>query len=270
MCCKQHLIIYSCAIFLGGLAVQSRADIFVEDLGNFPDAIEVSAEFGTFVGLNINGVTINDTGFHFTLANTSYGDGLHSSFDNNPDDSFSGPDGNLDPAMALLIDQAQPFGIYTFGAELPDGSGAFTSGPAGWMMSDSMQHNGFREFNFGVDLDTPPIDGLLFDSAATGILPSLFTNPLTGTIDFFISTPGGFTLGDLLLEDGLPSLEIATEMTWADNGAVQTEFLPLLQGLRPRGELITPLPSAALMGALGLGLAGLLGRRARLSNRSRG
>ena len=48
---------------------------FTENLGNFPDAIAISAEFGAVAGRNINGTTINATGFLFHLANTSLGTG---------------------------------------------------------------------------------------------------------------------------------------------------------------------------------------------------
>ena len=105
-----------------------RADFLDANLGNFPNAISLTGEFGTFTNLNINGDTINATGFLFTLQNTSFGDGLHSSFVDDPDGDFVNSD-VLTPAAAAAIDAAQRFGIYSFGAEVPLGAGAFTEIP---------------------------------------------------------------------------------------------------------------------------------------------
>lgn len=65
----------------------------------------------------------------------------------------------------------------------------------------------------------------------------------TGTIQFFVSTPNGFTLNDLKVFDGVPGLDIKTEMAWEQGSAVQTEFsFGDNPELRPRGELLAPVP----------------------------
>ncbi len=80
-------------------AAPARGGLFlIESLGNFPDAVAVTAEFDTFTNLNINGDIINDTGFVFTVANTSWGNGLSSSFAVSPDMDFAGFFGLLSPA----------------------------------------------------------------------------------------------------------------------------------------------------------------------------
>ena len=127
---------------------QASAQSFGEDLGNFPDAIEVSAEFTT---VNIIGADVS--GFLFHLTNTSYGNGQHSSFDNDPDGDFAVRD-VLTPIAGAAIAAAQPFGIYSFGALLPNGSGAVTFAPAGFAVHfdplDSVTN--MREINFAINL----------------------------------------------------------------------------------------------------------------------
>lgn len=228
-------------LFLCAVTPTLGSSTFVEDLGNFPDATEIGAQFGTF-NTTINGNPINATGFLFDLTNTSFGDGLHSSFENEPDGDFAQND-VLAATAAAAIDAAQPFGIFSFDAELPDGCGATTSAPAGFALDlNPLQPDGFPEIN--IEIDFPNLDGLLFDTAATGI-SSIFTNLRTGTIQFFVSTPNGFTLNDLKVFDGVPGLDIKTEMAWEQGSAVQTEFsFGDNPELRPRGELLAPVPVA--------------------------
>jgi len=213
----------------------ASAQSFGEDLGNFPDAIEVSAEFTT---VNINGADVS--GFLFHLTNTSYENGQHSSFDNDPDGDFAVRD-VLTPTAGAAIATAQPFGIYSFGALLPEGSGKFTSAPDGFVVHfdplDSMTN--MREINFAINLKNP--SGLIFDPNASSI-PGIFTNPQFGTVDFFISTPDGFTPDQLPQVRNDPGIDIATQMAWAEskNGVqmVQTKFKFNGRRLRPRGELV--------------------------------
>ena len=120
------------AVLSLSLAPARATVLFEEHLGNFPDAIAVSAEFGTFTNLSVNSTLINATGFLFHLANTSYGDGFHSSFVNDPDGDFANSD-VLTAQAAAFIDARQPFGIYLFGATLPTGSGAIGSAPSGFV-----------------------------------------------------------------------------------------------------------------------------------------
>jgi hypothetical protein len=214
----------------------AQAIMFAEDLGNFPDAIEISAEFGTFNG-TINGIAVNATGFLFHLTNTSFGDGSHSAFVRDPDGNFASDD-VLTEAAAAAIDPAQPFGIYSLGAGLPVDSGMVTSSPEGFVVDfgDVDPATGLQEINFKIDLRTP--NGLIFDGA-TPVIPSIFTNPRTGTSHFFISTPDGFTPADLPQIRNEPGIDIATEMAWDEGGRVQTKFRLNKRKveLRPRGEL---------------------------------
>ncbi len=209
--------------------------LLLESLGNFPDAVEVTARFGTFAGLQINGDEISATGFHFTVRNTSFGDGAASSFEADPDGDFAEND-ILTAAAAAAISARQPYGLYIFGAGLPPGSGAVVSAPPGF----SLNIQG-GEVNFEKDPGNP--DGFLFDNDAPSI-PSQFTNPQTGVFDFFISTVSLNLLDNLLAEDdGMPAINIMTSMAWVETGSVQTVFsapgAPFDgEELRPRGELI--------------------------------
>jgi hypothetical protein len=209
----------------------ASAQSFGEDLGNFPDAIEVSGEFTT---VNINGADVS--GFLFHLTNTSYGDGKHSSFDNDPDGDFAVRD-VLTSIAGNAIAAAQPFGIYSFGAMLPNGSGAVTFAPDGFAAHfdplDSVTN--MREINFAINLKNP--SGLVFDANAPSI-PGIFTSPQFGPVDFFISTPDGFTPDQLPQVRNDPGVDIATQMAWADGNRVQTKFKFNGRRLRPRGELV--------------------------------
>lgn len=237
-----------------------QADMLVPSLGNFPDAVNLTAEFGSFTNLNINGDTINATGFLFQLQNTSWGDGFHSSFVNDPDGDFAVGD-VLTPAAAAAIDAAQPFGIYSFGAELPTGAGATVSSPTGFGLNIQSNGPGKVEVNFTVNLGAG-LDRLLFDPSATGI-NGIFTNAQTGTFSFFISTLSANLLDNLLAEDnGLPAMDVATEMVWEEAGVHQTVFGFNDAELRPRGEMVVPAPGAFVLGLLGM--ATLAARRNRL------
>jgi len=219
---------------------QASAQNCGEDLGNFPDAIEVCAEFTTMM---INGADVS--GFLFHLTNTSYGDGQHSSFDNDPDGDFAVRD-VLTPTAGAAIADAQPFGIYSFGALLPEGSGAVTLAPAGFAVNfDPLVSvtdvvtgiaTNMREINFAIDLKKGT-GGLIFDDDALSI-PAIFTNPQFGPVDFFISTPAGFTPDQLPQVRNDPGIDISTRMAWEENGKVQTKFKFNGRRLRPRGELV--------------------------------
>ena len=228
---------------LFGIAItgQASAQSFGEDLGNFPDAIEVSSEFTT---VNINGEDVS--GFLFHLTNTSY-DAVtgHASFDRDPDGDFAVRD-VLTSTAGNAIANAQPFGIYSFGALLPEGSGMFTLAPAGFVVHKDpvilIGTQEMREISFAINLINP--SGLIFDDNATSI-PAIFTAPRWHksdgpTFDFFISTPDGFTPDQLPQVRNDPGIDIATQMAWAENGRVKTKFN--LNGrsrrLRPRGELV--------------------------------
>ncbi len=225
-------------------------DPSLENLGNFPDAIEVCAEFTT---VNINDAAVS--GFLFHLTNTSFGNGQHSSFDNDSDGDFAVRD-VLTPTAGAAIAAAQPFGIYSFGAMLPDGSGAATLAPTGFavhlnpLVSVTDVVTGavtnMREINFAINLRNP--SGLIFDANAPSI-PAIFTSPRVGTFDFFISTPGGFTPDQSPQVRNDPRIDIATQVAWAGNGKVQTKFKFNGRRLRPRGEIVpsveTPPPPPA-------------------------
>ena len=144
-------------LFLCAVTPTLGSSTFVEDLGNFPDATEIGAQFGTF-NTTINGNPINATGFLFDLTNTSFGDGLHSSFENEPDGDFAQND-------------------------------------------------------------------VLAATAAAAI--KVF--------------------------DGVPGLDIKTEMAWEQGSAVQTEFsFGDNPELRPRGELLAPVPVEVWLFASGV------------------
>lgn len=242
----------------------AQADILQPSLGNFPDAVIINAEFNTFTNLNINGDVINDTGFLFEVSNTSWGDGLHSSFVNDPDGDFAVSD-VLTAAAAAALDAAQPFGLYTFGAELPLGAGAFTSAPSEFLVN-IQEDGGALEINFSIDLGSSP-DGLLFDPDAMGI-NAIFTNTRTGTLSFFISTLSTNLLDNLLAEDnGFPAIDVATEMAWYAGSMVVTEFNApgeTFDGeeLRPRGELVAiPAPGAMFLAMIDLPAVAWVKRR---------
>jgi hypothetical protein len=247
----------------------------MQDFGNFPDAVEVSGQFGEFTGLNINGDTITATGFHFIIANTSWGDGFHSSFVNDPDGDFA-TDDVLTPAAAAAIDAAQPFGIFSFTAHLPDAFNtvaltALASGPA--QMAFSTQDSGdpgFDEFIFEI---IPPTEGLLFDPAVLPPPPDappnpIFTNPEFGVFNIFIAAPDGTLFSDIEQIRNSPGIDVSTELAWY-TAAAGVETMLLGERLRPRGEIqgvaAVPLPAALplfLSALAGLGLMGWRRRRA--------
>ena len=132
----------------------------------------------------------------------------------------------------------EPFGIYSFGAMLPDGSGAATFAPAGFAVHFDPLNSAtnMREVNFAINLKNPR--GLIFDASAPSI-PAIFTAPRVGTFDFFISTPEGFDPAtDLPPVRNDPGIDISTQMAWAENGKVQTKFKFNGRRLRPRGEVM--------------------------------
>ena len=254
------------AVAVGILAVPDFAAaglILEEDFGNFPNAVEVTGEFGDFVNLNINGTTITDYGFLFQVQNTSWGvDGDASAFEADPDGDFAEND-VLTPEARAAIEANQPFGIFAFGAHLPDTFEALlsTSTPMGWSFSVQDSNDlGFKEFNFEADLNAPwgPADRLLFDPNAEGI-HSAFTNPQTGTYSFFISAPDDFVFDDLPQIRNSPGLDVRTNMVWWDSTTgLATEFGFNDQRMRPRGEIQgqpIPEPSTALLLLLGTAVA---------------
>jgi len=252
------------------LSAPARALVTIEeDFGNFPDAVEVGGAFGAFTGLGVNGDTITATGFLFTLRNTSYGDGFHSSFENDPDGDFATSD-VLTPTAAAAIDAAQPFGIFSFTAHLPDELNtpaltALASGPAQFAFrTEDSDDAGFDEFIFEIDLSDP--DGLLFDpTAPSGLIDPVFTNPETGTFSFFIAAPDGFDFSAIPQIRNSPGVDVSTEMAWHDGAGIETELLG--ERLRPRGEIqagaAIPAPATALLFAAGLLGIGIVRRRRR-------
>ena len=254
------------ALVVGGDRPASAAPIvFQEDLGNFPDAIAVTMQFDTFVGLNINGDTINDTGFLIQVDNTSFGDGAFSSFATDPDGNFAVNE-VLTAAAETALTNNQPFGLFAFGAGMPVGSGAFVSAPSGFTVGGPGLGD-LPEINFVIALNNTPLvaDGLFFDPNAPTIPNPPFTNSRTGTAEFFISTPAGFDPSQLPIgNEGLPVLDIATRMAW-QSGADPNDaaFVMGFNGeeLRPRGEMLIPEPSTALLLASGLAALALRRRR---------
>ena len=131
----------------------------------------------------------------------------------------------------------EPFGIYSFGAMLPDGSGAATFAPAGFAVRFDPLNSltNMREINFAINLKNP--SGLIFDANAPSV-SGIFASPHFGPADFFISTPDDFTPDQLPPVRNDPGIDISTQMAWAENGKVQTKFKFNGRRLRPRGEVM--------------------------------
>jgi hypothetical protein len=145
----------------------------------------------------------------------------------------------LTPTAANAIAAALPFGIYSFGAMLPNGSGAVTFAPVGFVVHfdplDSVTN--MRKINFAINLKNP--SGLIFDANAP-LIAGIFTSPQFGPVDFFISTPDGFTPDQLPQVRNDPGIDIVTQMAWAElNSGVQT-IQTKFNGrkLHPRAEII--------------------------------
>lgn len=251
------------------LVVPARAALIVEfqeDLGNFPDAIAVGG-----------GVTERNgqLGVLFTLENTSYdgGNAGAGAFEADPDGDFADSD-VLTPAARAAIAANQPYGIYAFGAKLPEqfaqaGLASLVEAPDLFRFQvESAGEPGFLEFTFTASLD--PARGLVFDTSALGVIPNPFIDPRTGQVEFFI--PALYTTDvDELIDDILainirpsPGIDVSTSMAWAEGDAVVTEFLAANQDfdgeeLRPRGEIQgalkvvrVDLPGTAFLLAAGL------------------
>lgn len=267
-----------CAAVTGCLALQpvpGHAAVIdlVQDLGNFPDAVDVTGQFGEFTGLNVNGDTITATGALFNIRNTSFGDGFHSSFENDPDGDFA-TDDVLTAAAAAAIDAAQPFGIFSFTAHLPDAfnTAALTglaSGPTQFAFrTEDSGDPGFDEFIFEI---IPPVGGLLFDSAVApppDQVSSIFTDPEFGVFSFFIGAPDGTLFSDIEQIRNSPGIDVSIELAWyTAAGGVETYLLG--ERLRAHGEIqgvaVVPIPAALplfLSALAGLGFMGWRRRRA--------
>jgi hypothetical protein len=267
---RQRLPMLLVAVVLALPCAAAQAVIveFQEDLGNFPDAVEITG------GIDFrNGVL----GVVFGVRNTSFGDGGASSFESDPDGDFADND-VLTTAARAAISAAQPFGIYFFNAKLPEEFDipevtANVARPALFeFTTEDSDDAGFREFNF--ELDLSPAEGLLFDDAvsggANGGVPNVFTDPRFGTLEFFIPAPAALSLQELIdLVTGIqirnsPGIDVSTNMAWQDSsGAIEFELFN--EELRPRGEIqsllvLAPVPAPA---TLLLALWGLLAVGAR-------
>lgn len=240
----------------------------IEDLGNFPDAIEVAAAYDTWTNRIVNGVDISGrTGFIFTVENTSFGTPADpaSAFRQDPDGDFANDD-VLTDAAAAAIGARQPFGIFEFGTNMhPSIAADLDNGtllaimPLGFLLNVELLGPD-PEVNFVLN-DHTSGDGLLFDADALYI-PSVFSNSRTGTLEFFIET--NLPIDTILdfTSDSINerSLDIMTSMAWDEGGFVTDVFIaPGLsfddETLRPRGELIMiPGPSSVAV----LMLAGLM------------
>jgi hypothetical protein len=249
--------------------LRAQAASLRESFGNFPEAVQIEAEFGNFSNLAINGESVSGTGFWFRVTNNSFGSGGSSAFAVRPDSHFSDHK-VLTPAAAQVLAEAQPYGLYAFDVHLPSGAGARISAPSGFEV-DFEDEEESAEISFRIDLARAA--GLLFDERAPR--PSaLFGTPRFGTLDFFVSTRSGRLEDNLIDEDsGRPALDVSTQLAWIDAGRIQTHFHAPYEAfdgrrLRPRGELVpatnaVPEPGTGLACASGLVWLALLGRARR-------
>jgi len=272
--CRRLLLAALLALPAG--AAQALVVSFQEDLGNFPDAVEITG------GIDVRNGTV---GLVFGVRNTSYGDGGASSFEQDPDGDFANNDVLTDAARTAIA-SSQPFGIYFFNAKLPEEFDipevlAAVDRPALFdFTTEASDDAGFREFNF--ELDLSPAAGLLFDDAvsggANGGVPGVFTDPRFGTLEFFIPAPSSLSLQQVIdLVAGIhirnsPGIDVSTNLAWLDGGSGQIETELFNEDLRPRGEIqavlvVTqaqvPAPASVLLAASGLLLLSVRRRAAR-------
>lgn len=285
---------FALAALLAAAGTARPSVVLLENLGNFPDAIEVSAQFGTFTGLVVNSASIpNGTaGLLFRLSNTSYCLGTlcggAAAFEQDPDGGFAVND-VLTATARQAITARQPFGIYRFGALLPTGSGVVGSAPSGFAKNVEAKDINNVEVNFTINL-LGSIDGLIFDprAATAGAIPGEFTSPRTGSYEFFISIPVNpatgqtYTIQEILdLQEPFPSnaeqgIDMATRMAWkpvagdqfafTNNNTALTVRDPLFPNpghlLSPRGQVGVPEPGSLLLLVIGLlALTGLSRRQ---------
>jgi hypothetical protein len=201
------------------LAIDRDALSYSGDDVQFPDAISVTAEFGAFSGLMINGDTIDEVGILTSIQNTSWGDGLASAFERHPDDHFSDDHGRLSDAARRAIAGGQPYGIFELEVELPFEVLALLSAPDGFDI-EFEREEGETEIEFEIDLDDGAI-GLLFDGRAPNI-PGIFEDPRTGLLQFFLSTESDVLDG--FDEVYMALVEVEAEFAWAEGGEVVDRF----------------------------------------------
>ncbi len=260
-------VLLMCLVML--VARDARATLlleFQEDLGNFPDAIAVGGGVAERNGR---------LGVLFTLENTSFTIDGFSAFLQDPDGDFANRD-VLTSSAAADIAARQPYGIYSFNVKLPDEfnfSGVAAAVEKPDLFGFNIQNSddaGFKEFIFSLGLN--PATGLLFDDDAIGSIPSIFIDPRTGVLEFFIPAPATLSAAEVVsLIDvhirNSPGLDIATELAWAESGVVTTEFPDNNQDyaeeeLRPRGEIqgrlvMVQIPSPATLALILPGLFSL-------------
>ena len=226
----------------------------------FPDAISVSAEFGAFSGLIINGDTIDDTGILISIANTSWGDGGASAFERRPDDHFTDDGHGLSSAARRAIADGQPYGIYELEIELPIEVLDLLSAPEGFSI-EFEREDGETEIEFEIDLDEGAV-GLVFDPEAS-FIPDVFEDPFTGVLQFFLQTEA-----DALDDVYAAFVEVEAEFTWEEDGEVvdrfqRGEFRHRELEVETKAKIdVIPEPTTGMLTALGLAQLALRRRRA--------
>ena len=186
---------------------------------SFPDTLQIGASCGAFENLSVNGDLLSATGCLFQIENTSFGDGEASAFERDPSRHFART-GPLTDRSREVLSENQPYGLYSLELELPPGSGSLVSAPFGFGI-DIEAGRGEVEIEFEISLRNHAI-GLLFDSAAEAI-PTVFQEPRTGVLDFFVSTRSGDPLANATgEEDGSWGIEFEAEFAWEDGGEVVT------------------------------------------------